>query len=202
MCFICKRARDQRSFIFQTDYSCKGHRVTGLSNTAIKRLVRVRDQFSPAERQIPAQNFKGQLKKTTAVLQNRRKNIERSWKSSNRLKIVVSWYNILHSKNIFILSSWKGRKLTIGWQNSNYNRSSMVYRWISPSQWSEILGHGKFQTRFWNNRTKCYSFITNMLQKMWMRASWKLHGPAHLASSLLLSRFLNTDSYLFLSRNE
>lgn len=41
------------------------------------------------------------------------KNIERSWKSSNRLKIVVSRYNILHSKNIFILSSWKGRELTI-----------------------------------------------------------------------------------------
>ena len=42
-----------------------------------------------------------------------------------------------------------------GWQRSNYNRSSMVYRWKSLSQWSEILGHGKFQTRFWNNRTKC-----------------------------------------------
>ena len=84
-----------------------------MSNTAIKRLVRVRDQFSPAERQIPAQNSKGQLKKTTAVLQNGRKNIERSWKSSNRLKIVVSRYKILHSKNIFILSSWKGRELTI-----------------------------------------------------------------------------------------
>ena len=42
-----------------------------------------------------------------------------------------------------------------GWQRSNYNRSSMVYRWKSLSQWPEILGHGKFQTRFWNNRTKC-----------------------------------------------
>ena len=86
-----------------------------------------------------------------------------------------------------------------GWKSSNYNRSSMVCRWISLSQWSEILGHGEFQTRFWNNRTKCYSSITNMLQKKWILAVWKLYGAAHLTSSLLLRRFLHTDSYLFIS---
>ena len=38
-----------------------------------------------------------------------------------------------------------------------------------------------------------------MLQKKWILAVWKLYGAAHLTSSLLLSRFLHTDSYLFLS---
>ena len=38
-----------------------------------------------------------------------------------------------------------------------------------------------------------------MLQKKWILAVWKLYGAAHLTSSLLLSRFLHTDSYLFIS---
>ena len=38
-----------------------------------------------------------------------------------------------------------------------------------------------------------------MLQKKWILAVWKLYGAAHLTSSLLLSRLLHTDSYLFIS---
>ena len=60
---------------------------TGLTNTAIKRLVRVRESNFAGQAQNTPKNSKGQLKKKTAVLQNGRKNIARSCKSSNRLKI-------------------------------------------------------------------------------------------------------------------
>ena len=61
---------------------------TGLPNTAVKGRACVRGSDFVGRAPIPAQNFKGQLKKTTAVLQNRREDIERSWKSFNRLKIL------------------------------------------------------------------------------------------------------------------